>query len=105
MELKAYLSYLQRRKTLRFWRSINKQEVDFLIDDEIAIEVKSTRKILPKHLIGIRALKDEKLFRKFYVISEDRIERVSEGVSIMHWTSFLKAFGKGKSSDVTLPHS
>lgn len=91
MELKAYLSYFQRKKKLMFWRSINKQEVDFVIDNEIAVEVKSTKKILPSHMLGINALKEEKIFKKFYIVSEDKLERVSEGVSIMHWTSFLKA--------------
>ncbi len=96
VEIKAYLSYISSRKKLTFWRSINKHEVDFLIDDEVAIEVKSTKKILPKHLSGMRALKEEKIIRKFYMVSEDKIERVSEGVSMMHWSSFLKALWGGE---------
>ena len=95
LELKAYLSYFQRSKKLSFWRSINKQEVDFIIDDEIAIEVKSTKKVIPKHLAGIRALKEEEKLRKFYLVSDDPIERMHEGVSIIHWRSFLKALWAG----------
>ncbi|PWU14173.1 MAG: hypothetical protein C5B49_13535 [Bdellovibrio sp.] len=96
MEIRAYLSYFQKRKTLRFWRSINKQEVDFIIGDEVAIEVKSAKKILSKHLLGIRALKEEKIIRKFYLVSEDRIDRKHEDVSILHWTSFLAKLWGGE---------
>ncbi|MBF0360295.1 MAG: ATP-binding protein [Oligoflexia bacterium] len=97
LELKAYLSYYQRRKKLFFWRSINKQEVDFIIGNDVAIEVKSTKKIEQKHLLGLRALKEEKIIKDFYIISDDKIERVSEeGFKIIHWKKFLQKLWSGE---------
>ncbi len=90
MELKAYLNYKTKRKTLTFWRSENKQEVDFLIGEDIAIEVKSSYRISKKHLGGLRAIREENVFKKFYLISEDAIERIEDDIQIMHWEKFLK---------------
>jgi predicted AAA+ superfamily ATPase len=93
MELKAYISYRQKRKKVYFWRSINKQEVDFIVGDEdpIAIEVKSTKKVLPKHFSGIRALKEENLIKDYFVISEDPINRKEDNfINVIYWEDFLR---------------
>jgi predicted AAA+ superfamily ATPase len=96
MEIKAYLSYHQRRKKLYFWRNISKHEVDFIIDDEIAIEVKSTKKVLGRHLLGLKALKEEGIVKKLLLVSEDKMERSSEGIRIVHWRTFLDELWDGK---------
>jgi predicted AAA+ superfamily ATPase len=36
------IDYFDPLSTLTFWRSTSKEEVDFVIDDRVAIEVKST---------------------------------------------------------------
>ncbi|MBF0298895.1 MAG: DUF4143 domain-containing protein [Oligoflexia bacterium] len=97
MELNAYISYFQRRKKLFFWRSINKQEVYFIVGDEIAIEVKSSKKITEKHLLGLKALKEEKIIKKYYVVSEDKLERTStEGFKLLYWKNFLQKLWDGE---------
>lgn len=97
MELKSYNSYRQKRKNLYFWRSINKQEVDFIIDDEIAIEVKAAKKIHEKHLSGIKALKEEGIIKKFYLLSEDPLHRlVEKNIEIIHWKKFVEKLWAGK---------
>ena len=95
-ELKAYLSYQRIKKPLRFWRSTNQHEVDFLIGNEIAIEVKSAKKFNPKFLQGLKALQEEKIFKKFYLISNDSIEMNHDGVSCMHIELFLKKLWSGE---------
>jgi len=45
MELRAYLSYTRKKPPLRYWRSKNGHEVDFLIGETTAIEVKASRKV------------------------------------------------------------
>jgi predicted AAA+ superfamily ATPase len=90
MELKTYNSYLQKRKKLYFWRSVSKQEVDFIIDDEIAIEVKSTKKVTKKHLSGLLALNEENIIKKFYLVSDDKINRIEENyINVIYWKDFL----------------
>ncbi len=92
-ELKAYLSYNRIHKPLTFWRSRSQFEVDFLIGNSIAIEVKATKKVTDKHLKGLRALAEENIFKSYYLVSEDPVTRiVKEGhneYSLMPWNVFL----------------
>lgn len=91
MELRCYLSYRRIKKELAFWRTQNGVEVDFLIGDDTAIEVKSTTKVLDKNLKGLRALMEENLIRQFILVSFDEVEReTADGIRILHWESFLK---------------
>lgn len=90
MELRAYLSYKRIKMDLTFWRTHNQDEVDFVVGDEIAIEVKATNKIHDKHLKGVRLLKEEKIIKNFIVVSFDEMERqTTDGIRILHWHSFL----------------
>ncbi|MFN3697859.1 MAG: ATP-binding protein [Pseudobdellovibrio sp.] len=96
MELRAYLNYFFKKQKLTFWRSENKQEVDFLIGEDVAIEVKSSTRITKKHLTGLIALQQEGIFKKFYLISEDEIERQDFDIHIIHWNTFLKKLWSGE---------
>ncbi len=89
MEIKAFLSYKMKKQKLYFWRSENKHEVDFLIGDEIAIEVKSTHRISKKHMGGLLALMEEKVFKSYYIVCEDQVERTEYNIHILHWEKFL----------------
>ena len=66
------------------------QEVDFIIGDDIAIEIKSTDHAKEKHCHGLRALQEEKSFKQFYLVSHDTINRVDNNIHIMHWKDFLQ---------------
>ena len=97
MELKSYNAYKQKRKKIYFWRSVNKQEVDFIIDDEVAIEVKSCKKITPKYLSGLKFLQEENIIKTFYIISEDPINRLEDGfIHALYWKDFLKNLWNGE---------
>ena len=89
MELRAYLSYRRKDLGLQYWASKNGQEVDFIIGDDIAIEVKSTRSIDSKDLKGLKALKEESICKKYYLVSFDKIHRKHEGIEIIYWEDFL----------------
>jgi uncharacterized protein len=53
-ELKSYIDYCHAGLlTLTFWRSTSGMEVDFILNDETAIEVKSSRTITDAMLRGI----------------------------------------------------
>ncbi len=91
MELKSYLSYRQKRKSICFWRSVNKQEVDFIVADDVAIEVKSTKRVSKMHFSGLEALKEENKIKTFYLISEDPIQRIeNKFIHVVHWKNFLE---------------
>jgi predicted AAA+ superfamily ATPase len=95
MELRAYLSYQMKKQKLYFWRTENKQEVDFVLGEDVAIEVKSTKRVSKNHLKGLLALKEEKIIKKYFLISEDPIERVVDDIKIIKWDTFLKQLWQG----------
>ena len=92
MELRAYLSYRGRNLTeLSFWRTKHGQEVDFLVGEELAIEVKAATRVSSRDLKGLRALAEEGIFKKFYLVSQDRNARHYEFFTLVHWEAFLTA--------------
>ena len=96
LELRAYLSYRRLRLSLCYWQSQQHHEVDFIIGDDIAIEVKSTHKINDKHLKGIRLLMQENICQKYIVISHDPVSRKNDNVEIIFWKDFLKKLWEDK---------
>ena len=59
-ELRAYLSYKNIHNPLQFWRSKSGMEVDFIVGDETAIEVKSAKTVTPYDHKELLAIKEEK---------------------------------------------
>ncbi|MBI2343911.1 MAG: ATP-binding protein [Deltaproteobacteria bacterium] len=95
MELRAYISYERKKEPLTFWRSLRGDEVDFLIGDHTAIEVKSTAKVASQHLKGLKALAEEGVFKTFYLVSQDRVAAKKEGVHSLPWDGFLQKLWSG----------
>ncbi len=89
MELKAYLSYQRLDYPMHYWRTESQFEVDFLVGEECAIEVKATEKVTDKHLKGLRALREENVFKKYYIISQDPIAQTVDGIRCLPWKQFL----------------
>lgn len=89
MELRAYLSYRRKHLPLGYWQAKSGQEVDFIIGDDIAIEVKTTTKTQDKHLKGLRTLAEEDICQKYYLVSHDKIKRRVGEINIVHWRSFI----------------
>lgn len=97
MELRAYLSYqLKNKFRLQFWRSTSHFEVDFVIGDQVAIEVKATKKLKAEDFKGLRALMEEKKIKKYYLISNDHNERLHEKIICLPWIRFLADLWDGK---------
>ncbi|MBI2604841.1 MAG: DUF4143 domain-containing protein [Deltaproteobacteria bacterium] len=94
-EVRAYNSYSGKRFPLSFWREKHGREVDLLIGDGIAIEFKAAKRISPRDLAGIRALKEERTFKKYFIVSNDRIERVTDGIRCIHYHRFLEELWAG----------
>lgn len=96
MELRAYLSYNRKKLPLCFWRTSDGHEVDFVIGDQVAIEVKASEKISSKHLKGLRYLMEEKKLEKYYLISQDAIALKEKGIFILPWKTFIKKLWDGE---------
>ncbi len=89
-ELSAYLSYTRSLDTLRYWRSTTQFEVDFLVGTTAAIEVKAANKIQKSDLKSLLALREEGVFKYFYLVSHDPVEALKDGIYCLHWRTFLE---------------
>ncbi|OGO91641.1 MAG: hypothetical protein A3F10_02460 [Coxiella sp. RIFCSPHIGHO2_12_FULL_42_15] len=97
LELRAFLAYRGINLPLQYWRSISHFEVDFILGNKLALEVKGTDLVTDKHLKGIRALKEEGQIENYSVISLDPHERLTDdGISVWPWQSFLKKLWAGE---------
>ena len=63
-ELKAYLSYFRKDRLLQYWQSRYGHEVDFVIEDHTAIEVKSSKRISKADTKTLKMLAEEEKFLK-----------------------------------------
>lgn len=97
LEVRAYCSYRRKKRELYYWRSTSKFKVDLLVEDQIAIEIKSSKSISDRQLKGLRALKEEKMIEKYLVVSQDPAPRVtSDHIEILPWQIFLTKLWAGE---------
>lgn len=90
MEINAYLHYRRLRLPLTYWRSIHGHEVDLIIGDEMAIEIKSSQHVAPKHLKGLHVFAEEKICKHHILLSQDPIQKKYESVETWYWQNFLE---------------
>lgn len=90
MELKAWIDYRMPGAHLSYWRSLSGYEVDFVIDDDVAIEVKAATIIHDKHLSGLRALREEGRIKRFILVCREERPRKIDGIEILPWRGFLE---------------
>ncbi|MCM2324159.1 MAG: AAA family ATPase, partial [Oligoflexia bacterium] len=96
-ELRAYLGYHQVDEPMMYWRAVSGQfEVDCVVGNQVAIEVKSTDRVQERMLTGLRALKEEKLIKNFYLVSQDPERRVVDGIQLLPYQEFLKRLWQGE---------
>ena len=97
LELRAYLSYSRKSLKMSYWRSTSQFEVDLLIEDRVAIEIKATHTPGDKHLRGLRALKEENIFKDFFLVCTCAQPRItSDNIKILPWETFLNRLWSGQ---------
>jgi len=89
-ELLAYCDYSDRNIKLNFWRSTDKCEVDYVLGDAVAIEVKHTASVTEKDLKGLTAIHAEGKWRHKIVVSRDPIPRRIGDIDILPVEEFLQ---------------
>lgn len=90
LEIRAYLSYQRIKQNLCYWRSKHGHEVDVIVGDELAVEIKSNKQIADKHLKNLRYLAEEGIIKRYILVSQDPINRKIGNIEIMHWKSFIQ---------------
>ena len=99
MEITTYIDYsgLSRTELTYYRLGSGKREVDFIIGDDVAIEVKSAKTITDKHLVSLRELKEEGIFSSYIVVSREEIPRMlSDGILVLPWKEFLMKLWNGE---------
>lgn len=97
LELRAFISYKRIDLSIQYWRSTSLFEVDFILGQKLALEVKGTDLVSDKHLKGLRALKEEGLVENYGVVSLDSHERITDdGIYIWPWQVFLSKLWAGE---------
>ena len=96
-ELVAWLSYHLSDEKLSYWRTTNGYEVDAVIGDaRVAIEIKSCKEVMSRHLKGLKAFSEEFPDCRCMVVSFDMYRRRMNGVEIIPVLDFLESLWAGK---------
>lgn len=98
-ELRAWLSYTRDDRPLTFWRTRTGVEVDFVIGDDVAIEVKSNPNPTDRHLSGLRAIAEEGPFHHRVLVFDgesDAPPRNVDGIEILPLAEFLRRLWGGR---------
>jgi uncharacterized protein len=94
-ELTSHSDYVSQ-ESLSYWRSTTGFEVDFIIGDHTAIEVKAKENVSPQDLKSLRALAEEKQLKRYLCVSLESRARKVEGVSVLPLSEFLEALWGGE---------
>jgi predicted AAA+ superfamily ATPase len=102
-EISAYINLSDNFTSLYYWRSVDKFEIDFIVDLEnlslLLIEVKSSKKITSKHLNGFKAFSEEKKLRidKKIIVCFESVKRTLDNDIIVYpFAAFLQDLWENK---------
>ena len=89
-ELVSYSDYVSG-EPLSYWRSTSGFEVDFILGDHTAIEVKAKENLSTQDLKPLRALAEEKKLKRYLCVSLEPRRRNLENLTILPLREFLEA--------------
>jgi uncharacterized protein len=96
-ELYAYSHYSGKEFPVSYWRTASQIEVDFILgDNDVAIEVKSSKNINDRHLNGLKAFSEEYKVGKAILVSNEPLPRKAGEVLILPWKDFLEKLWEGR---------
>ena len=89
-ELVSYRDYISG-DPITYWRSTSGFEVDFIIGNHTAVEVKAKKNVSPQDLKSLRVLAEEKKLKRYLCVSLENRTRQLEGITILPIQEFLSA--------------
>jgi predicted AAA+ superfamily ATPase len=94
-ELVAYRDY-RSGDAVSYWRSTSGFEVDFILGDHTAVEVKAKENVSGDDLKSLRAIAEENRLKRYLCVSlEPRTRRV-DGITILPYREFLGKLWDGQ---------
>ncbi len=94
-ELRCWRDY-RSGQPLAFWRSTSGFEVDVVIGDHTAVEIKASANVGAHDLRGLRALAEEASLRNLVCVSLESRPRRVDDVQVLPWAEFLDALWSGQ---------
>jgi predicted AAA+ superfamily ATPase len=82
--------------TITHWRSASGFEVDFMLGDHTAIEVKAKANVAPRELRSLHAVAEERSVKRALCVSLEPRRRVVSGITILPWREFLDGLWAGE---------
>jgi predicted AAA+ superfamily ATPase len=90
-EIRARIGYGQLDYKLTYWRtSDGTHEVDCIIGDEWAIEIKSSERYQDKMISSLFELKKNSKIKSYFLVMRDPTPREVHGIKVMYYLDFIK---------------
>ena len=96
LELLAHSSYSDLHYPIYYWRTASGLEVDFIIGNQIALEVKGKKNITAKDLKNLKQFAEEYPEFRLMLVSNESWPRQHENITILPWKDFLYQLWKGE---------
>lgn len=89
-ELRAWNDYQSKNLQINYWKSKSGFEVDFLLNAEIAIEVKCKENVTDKDLRGLKAISEESKIKKAVCVYLGKHRAESNGIELIPFDDFIE---------------
>jgi len=93
-ELRSYVDYISE-EPIAFWRAAPGYEVDFILGDHTAIEVKAKSTVSHGDIKNLEILAEEKKLKNYLCVCLESRERTVGKVQILPFKIFLDALWNG----------
>lgn len=94
-ELLAHRDY-RGAASVSHWRSTSGFEVDFILGENVAIEVKATSNVTAADLKGLRALAEEGRMQHYLCVCLEKTRRTVDGVAVLPCHEFFSGLWAGE---------
>ena len=78
------------------WKSRNNFELDFILGDHTAVEVKGRADVSERDVRGLFAVAEEKAFKRLVCVSLSPRPQRAGRIEILPWADFLDALWEGE---------
>ncbi len=94
-ELIAWRDY-QSGTNLTYWRSKSGFEVDLILDDHTAVEIKAKEHLSSNDLKALKAIREENKLKRYVCVCLERHRRTVDNIDILPWKDFLTLLWSGE---------
>lgn len=97
-ELMTFRDYVSG-ESVNYWRSTSGFEVDFILGDHTAVEIKAKDNVSPQDLKSLHTLSEERNLKRYLCVSLEPRQRQVDGLTVLPYREFLVALWDGELTD------